>query len=266
MAVMSPIMNVMMRAAEKAGRNATRDFNEVENLQVSRKGPADFVTAADKRAEEILYEELKKARPDYSFLMEESGETKGSDTENRWIIDPIDGTHNYMHGIPHWCISIALESKGKIEAGLVYDPIKEEMFRAERSSGAFLGRYKRLRVSNRSDHESAIVAFGTPSMIPERQTQFLKELNTVSTKMPMIRRYGAAALDLCYVAAGRIDGYWERNLKPWDCAAGNLIVKEAGGFVTSIENEDNPTYSKNLVAGNGDIHASLRKTLKEISK
>jgi len=266
MAAMSPIMTVMMRAAEKAGRNATRDFNEVENLQVSRKGPADFVTAADKRAEEIIFEELKKARPDYSFLMEESGETKGGDPENRWIVDPIDGTHNYMHGIPHWCISIALESKGRIEAGIVYDPIKEEMFRAERSGGAFLGRYKRLRVSNRNEHESAIVAFGTPSTIPERQTQFLTELTAVSNRMPMIRRYGAAALDLCYVAAGRVDGYWERNLKPWDCAAATLIVKEAGGFVTSIDNEDNPIYSKNLVSGNNAIHADLRKILKDTRK
>ncbi len=262
---MSPIMNVMMRAAEKAGRGLTRDFNEVENLQVSRKGPADFVTAADKRAEEVIFEELKKARPDYSFLMEEAGEVKGSDTENRWIIDPLDGTHNYMHGIPHWCVSIALESKGKIEAAIVYDPIKEEMFRAERSSGAFLGRYKRLRVSSRNDLESAVVAFGTPVFDPIRQEQFLKELTAVSTKMPMIRRYGAAALDLCYVAAGRMDGYWERNLKPWDCAAGYLIVKEAGGFVNSIKNDDNPIYSKNLVSGNNDIYTLLRKTLKDVS-
>lgn len=266
MATYSPIMTVMMRAAEKAGRNATRDFNEVENLQVSRKGPADFVTAADKRAEEIIYEELKKARPDYSFLMEESGEIKGSDTENRWIVDPIDGTHNYMHGIPHWCISIALESKGKIEAALIYDPIKEEMFRAERSSGAFLGRYKRLRVSGRTDYESAVVAFGgTPVGNLEKRALFFKEFSAVSTKLPMVRRYGAAALDLCYVAAGRIDGYWERNLKPWDCAAGYLIVKEAGGFVNSINNEDNPIYSKSLVAGNNDIYEILRKTLKDVS-
>lgn len=263
MAATSPIMTIMMRAAEKAGRALTRDFNEVENLQVSRKGPADFVTAADKRAEEIIYEELKKARPDYSFLMEESGEIKGSDSEHRWIIDPLDGTHNYMHGIPHWCVSIALEHKGRVEAAVVYDPIKEEMFRAERSGGAFLGRHRRIRVSNRNDLESAIVAMGTAYLEPTKQQQYMKEVSAVSSKMPMVRRYGAAALDLSYIAAGRIDGYWERGLKPWDSAAGYLIVKEAGGFVNSIANEDNPIYSKNLVAGNNEIFNALRKTLKE---
>lgn len=263
MAATSPIMTIMMRAAEKAGRSATRDFNEIENLQVSRKGPADFVTAADKRAEEIIYEELKKARPDYSFLMEESGEVKGSDAEHRWIIDPIDGTHNFMHGLPHWCISIALEHKGRIEAGVVYDPIKEEMFRAERSSGAFLGRHRRIRVSNRNSMESAIISTGYGGLDPKRHQQFINETKVVTSVAPMIRRLGAAALDLSYIAAGRIDGYWERGLKPWDAAAGYLIVKESGGFVGSIDNEDNPIYSKNLVAGNDHVFNALRKTLKE---
>ena len=265
MSTTSPIMNIMIRAAEKAGRSLTRDFGEVENLQVSRKGPADFVTAADTRAEEIIFEELKKARPDYSFLMEESGAVKGEDAENIWIVDPLDGTHNFMHGLPHWCVSIALESKGRIEAGVIYDPIKEEIFRAERSSGAFIGR-KRLRVSGRSDLESSMIAFGDAYLDAEKQKIYINELNAVTSVAPLGRGYGAAALDLCYVAAGRLDGYWERDLKPWDAAAGLLIVKEAGGFVTSIDNEDNPVYSGNLVAGNQNIYASLRKILKQTTK
>jgi myo-inositol-1(or 4)-monophosphatase len=262
MAAISPIMTVMIRAAEKAGRNLTRDFGEVENLQVSRKGPADFVTAADKRAEEIIFEELKNARPSYSFLMEESGEVKGQDTENRWIIDPLDGTHNFMHGLPHWCVSIALESKGRIEAGVVYDPIKEEIFRAERSSGAFVNG-KRIRVSGRNQLESACIGFGSAHMDKEKQAKYIAELNAVSNVSPMVRRFGAGALDLCYVAAGRLDGYWERGLKPWDVAAGMLITKEAGGFVTSIDDESNVTYSGNLVSGNASVYKDLRSILRK---
>lgn len=262
MAAVSPIVNIMIRAAERAGRSLTRDFGEVENLQVSRKGPADFVTAADKRAEEIIFEELKKARPDYSFLMEESGETKGSDSDNRWIVDPLDGTHNFMHGIPHWCVSIALESKGRIEAGVIYDPIKEEIFRAERSGGAFVNG-TRCRVSGRNQLESAIVSTGYGWPTKEKHAVFMKEFDTVVAVAPMIRRFGAAALDLAYVAAGRNDGFWERGLKPWDAAAGFLIVKEAGGFVTSIDDEANPIYSKNIVAGNQSVHNDLRQILKK---
>ncbi len=261
----SPLMNIMIRAAEKAGRNLTRDFGEVENLQVSRKGPADFVTAADKRAEEIIFEELKKARPDYSFLMEESGSVKGANEDHKWIIDPLDGTHNFMHGIPHWCVSIALETKGRIEAALIYDPIKEEIFRAERSNGAFVNG-KRLRVSNRSDLESSTIAFGSAHIDAVKQQTFINELNTVSSVAPMVRRFGAAALDLSYVAAGRFDGYWERGIKPWDVAAGILILKEAGGFVTSIDDETNPVYSRQIVAGNQNIYNHLRKTLRETAK
>ncbi|HPD82433.1 MAG: inositol monophosphatase family protein [Alphaproteobacteria bacterium] len=261
MAALSPIMTVMVRAAEKAGRNLTRDFGEVENLQVSRKGPADFVTAADKRAEEIIFEELKKARPDYSFLMEESGEVKGNDGENRWIIDPLDGTHNFMHGLPHWCVSIALESKGRIEAGVIYDPIKEEVFRAERSGGAFVNG-TRMRVSGRNQLESATIGFGSAYLDKAKQAKFMAELNAVSSVAPMVRRFGAAALDLSYVAAGRLDGFWERGLKPWDAAAGVLMVKESGGFVSSIDNEDNVVYSQNLVSGNQSVYSDLRKILK----
>lgn len=265
MAALSPLMTVITRTAEKAGRTLVRDFGEVENLQVSRKGPADFVTAADKRSEEIIFEELKKVYPKHSFMMEESGEVKGEDPDHIWIIDPLDGTHNFMHGLPHWCISIALEVKGRIEAGVVYDPVKDEMFRAERSGGAFCGR-KRLRVSNRQDMESAMIAHGSARANPEEQKTFIREVAAVSAQSTMIRRLGAAALELSYVAAGRLDGYWERNLKPWDAAAGYLIAKEAGAFVTSIENEENPIYSKNLIAGNQEIHKQVRKILRDLGK
>jgi myo-inositol-1(or 4)-monophosphatase len=251
----------MIKAAEKAGRSLTRDFGEVENLQVSRKGPSDFVTAADKRAEEIIFEELKKAKPSYSFLMEEGGAVKGNDEDHLWIIDPLDGTHNFMHGVPHWCVSIALSVKGRIEAGVVYDPIKEEVFHAERSGGAFT-RGKRLRVSGRSDMESAMIAYGGF----QYNKHGLKEVGSISAQAPFTRRYGAAALDLCYVAAGRFDAYWERGLKPWDVAAGYLIVKESGGFVTSIDNQDDPIYSGNIVAGNEAIYSNIHKILKDISK
>lgn len=266
MAANSPLMTIMMRAAEKAGRSLTRDFGEVENLQVSRKGPADFVTAADKRAEEIIFEELKKARPDYSFMMEEGGIVKGKNEDNVWIIDPLDGTHNFMHGIPHWCVSIALESKGRIEAGVVYDPIKEEMFVSERSGGAFLNGKKRLRTSSRNNLEASSIAIGYAKPTIEKQRTFITELNEVLIQTPMVRRFGSAALDLCYVAAGRLDGYWERGVSSWDVAAGYLILKESGGFVTSIDDETNPVHSGQIIAGNQSVHTHLRKTLRGATK
>ena len=253
-------MTIMIRAAEKASRALLRDFNEVENLQISKKGPADFVTAADKRSEKIIFEELQKVKPDWSFMMEESGQVKGNDPDHVWIIDPLDGTHNFMHGVPHWCISIGLERKGEIIAGLVYDCAKDEMFTAEKGGGAFL-RNRRLRVSGRRDLESSMINFGQPFGTKENRERFFKEQIAVN-EVAMVRRFAAAALDLCYVAAGRIDGYWERNLKPWDAAAGYLIVKEAGGVVTSIENDDNPVYSGSLVAGNPQVHSEIRKIVK----
>ncbi len=261
----SPLMNIMIRAAEKAARSLVRDFGEVEQLQVSRKGPADFVTAADKRSEEIIFEELKKVRPDFSFMMEESGEIKGKDTDNVWIIDPLDGTHNFMHGIPHWCISIALESKGRVDAGLVYDPVKDEMFCAERSGGAFV-RGKRMRVSGRTSLESAVIAFGSAQLDKDKQGIYLSEVKAVSSIAPMVRRFGVAALDLCYVAAGRVEGYWERDIHPWDVAAGVLMVKEAGGFVTSIDNQDNPVHSGNIIAGNQSVYSDIRKLVRKSVK
>lgn len=262
MAVQSPIMTVMVRAAEKASRALLRDFNEVENLQISRKGPGDFVTAADKKAEKTIFEELQKAKPSFSFLMEESGQIVGEDRDNVWIIDPLDGTHNFMHGIPHWAISIALEHKGTVVAGLIYDCAKDEMFTAEKGAGAW-HRNKRLRISGRNSLEQCMVNFGQPYGSQEDRQRFFKEQMAVS-RVCMVRRMGSAALDLAYVAAGRLDGYWERNLKAWDAAAGVLIVKEAGGFVTSIDNDDNPVHSANLIAGNQQVHSDIRKILKSV--
>lgn len=259
MPALSPIMTVMIRAAEKAARSLLRDFNEVENLQVSRKGPGDFVTAADKRSEEIIFGELQKARPDFSFMMEESGQVKGADPDHVWIIDPLDGTHNFMHGIPHWSISIALEQKGQIVAGLVHDCTKDEMFTAEKGGGAFL-RNRRLRVSGRTNLESAMINYGQAQGDKATRDLFYKEVRAISD-VAMVRRYASAALDLSYVAAGRLDGYWERNIKPWDVAAGVLLVREAGGAVSSIDNDDNPVHSGNIVSGNQQVYRDIRKIL-----
>lgn len=258
----SPIMTMMIRAAEKAAKGLLRDFNEVEHLQISRKGPGDFVTAADKRSEEVIFAELQKARPDYSFMMEETGQVKGKDADNVWIIDPLDGTHNFMHGVPHWSISIALEHKGQIMAGLVFDPTKDELFTAEKGTGAWL-RNKRLRVSGRSNLEQCMINYGQPVQNKEAKEIFYRELQAVQS-YAMVRRFASAALDMSYVAAGRIDAYWERGIKPWDVAAGVLIVKEAGGFVSSIDNDDNPVCSGNLVTGNPQVHSDLRKILKTL--
>ncbi|MCK5284363.1 MAG: inositol monophosphatase [Alphaproteobacteria bacterium] len=263
MAVLTtPNLNVMIRAAEKASRSLIRDFGEVENLQVSTKGPGDFVSAADRRAEEIIFEELKKARPDFGFLMEESGKIEGKNPDNRWIVDPLDGTTNFLHGIPHWAISIALETRGEIIAGVVYDPIKDEIFHAEKGLGAFMRR-SRLRVSGRSDLMQATIATGAPRNSKESREQFFKEYNAVMNITPSLRRFGAAALDLSYVAAGRCEAFWERELKSWDVAAGWLIVKEAGGFVCDIDNDrNNPVETGNILAANGTLYDDIKKVLK----
>ena len=261
----SPILNVMMKAAEKAARSLLRDFGEVEQLQVSRKGPADFVTAADKRAEEIIFEELQKSHGRYSFLMEESGAVKGEEEDHVWIIDPLDGTHNFMHGIPHWAISIALEKHGEVQAGIVYDPVKDEMFRAEKGTGAFV-KNKRLRASGRSNLEMCTFAIGNPTQNPEHRARYLREVDNVCIQSPMIRRMGAAALDLCYVAGGRLDGYWERGVKAWDIAAGCLIVRESGGLVSTIDTRENPVHKNQVLAANTQISEELRKLVKDASK
>jgi myo-inositol-1(or 4)-monophosphatase len=259
---LSANMNVMLRAAEKASKSLIRDFGEVEQLQVSMKGPGDFVSAADMRAEKIIFEELQKARPDFGFLMEENGEVKGKDTENRWIIDPLDGTANFLHGIPYWAISIALEHKGEIVAGLIYDPITDEMFRAEKGDGAFM-RNKRLRVSGRRDLDVSVIVGGTPGKRPERpdMATYKNQVDNIFRSGAGYRRNCSAALDLAYVAAGRYDAYWEANLKPWDVAAGFLIVKEAGGYASTLNGKGDPIFGGDMFATNGNLTEPVRKLL-----
>ncbi len=264
MAVQTPIMNIMMRASEKAARSLLRDFNEVEHLQVSQKGPGDFVSAADRRAEEIIFGELRKLRPDYSFLMEENGSIKGEDLDYRWIIDPLDGTTNFLHGIPHWAISIALEHKGEIIAGLIHDPVKDEVFHAEKGKGSFMRR-RRLRVSGRGELINSIIATGSPCRTKKQIEKFNAEYEAVLTLTSGLRRFGAAALDLAYVAAGRYDAFWERNLKPWDVAAGVMIVKEAGGFISDIDDiRKNPVDTGNILAANSGLFDSVGKILRSV--
>ncbi|MGH1378320.1 MAG: inositol monophosphatase family protein [Alphaproteobacteria bacterium] len=265
MAIQTPVMNVMMRASEKAARSLLRDFNEVEHLQVSQKGPGDFVSAADRRSEEIIFEELKKLRPDYSFLMEESGAVAGKDSEYRWIIDPLDGTTNFLHGIPHWAISIALEHKGQIIAGLIHDPVKDEIFHAEKGTGAFMMRRSRLRVSGRNELMNATIATGAPRRSQAQRSKFIAEYSAMQSVAPGLRRFGAAALDMAYVAAGRYEGFWERDLKAWDIAAGVLIVKEAGGFISDIDDiRKNPVDTGNILATNEQLFDPIGRVLKAV--
>jgi len=252
----SAILNVMVAAATKAARGLARDFGEVENLQVSRKGPADFVSAADHRAEEIIRAELERARPGYGFLMEESGETKGRDRQHRWIVDPLDGTTNFLHGIPQFAISIALERQGRLSAAIVYDPISDELFAAERGGGAFVND-RRLRVSGRQNLADAVVATGLPFKGHGDHPAHLKELSAIMPAVAGVRRFGAAALDLAWVAAGRFDGFWEHDLSPWDMAAGLLLIREAGGFATDLTGGDAIFQSGGIVAGNEAIHRQL---------
>jgi myo-inositol-1(or 4)-monophosphatase len=262
MAKRSALITVMMRAAEKAARRMKRDFGEVENLQVSKKGPADFVSAADLRAERILREELEHARPGYGFLMEESGASQGSgDGERRWIVDPLDGTTNFLHGLPHFAISIALEERGELVAGVIYDPIKDETFAAEKGIGAYLND-RRIRVSSRTRMDEALIGTGTPFKGHGDAPTFLAETNAVMGETAGIRRWGTASLDLAYVAAGRLDGFWERELAPWDIAAGIVIVREAGGFVTEIDGRAIRADSPSILAGNDALHQVLVKLLR----
>ena len=266
MAVRSATINVMTRAADKAARRLKRDFGEVENLQVSRKGPADFVSAADLRAEQILRQELGHARPDHAFLMEESGSSPApvpgaGGMQRRWIVDPLDGTTNFLHGLPHFAISIALEERGEIIAGVIYDPIKEEMFWAEKGAGAYLND-RRIRVSGRRTLEAALVATGAPFKGHGDAPQFLAELDAVMAATAGMRRWGAAALDLAYVAAGRYDGFWERQLSAWDTAAGLILVREAGGYVSEIDGAPFHLESPSILAANDALHPAMVALLK----
>lgn len=257
----SALMQVMQRAAHKAGRALNRDFGEIEHLQIARKGPADFVTAADRRAEDIIYEELNEKRPGYGFLMEERGEVVGTDKTHRWIVDPLDGTLNYMHGQPHFAVSIALERLGEIVAGVVYNPANDEMFHAEKGFGAWVNG-RRLRVAARSELHDAVVATGMPFRGKKGHAQFLKELHQMMAASAGIRRNGAASLDLAWVAAGRFDAFWERGLKAWDIAAGMILVREAGGFIEELDGGDDVLTSGNIAAGNDDMLVRLMEKLK----
>lgn len=252
----SALWNVMTEAARKAARALRRDFGEVEQLQVSSKGPSDFVSAADLKAEKTLRTELQKARPRFGFLMEETGEIQAEDGKHRWIIDPIDGTTNFLHGIPHFAISIALEMEGDIIAGLVYNPIVEEMFYAEKGKGAFLNDH-RLRVSARNKMSEAVIATGIPFHGRPGHEPFLKQLGRVMQAAAGVRRMGTASLDLAYVAAGRYEGFWETGLQPWDIAAGVLLVREAGGFVTDFKGEKDVLGTGNVVAANAKLHKQI---------
>jgi myo-inositol-1(or 4)-monophosphatase len=257
----SALLNVMTAAARKAGRSLKRDFGEVEHLQVSLKGPANFVTAADRRTEEMLQAELTKARPGYGFLGEEGGPKAGADKSHCWIVDPLDGTTNFLHGIPQFAISIALERDGVIVAGIIYNPANEELFTAERGKGAFLND-QRLRVAARRRMEDAVVACGLPHIGRGDLGLFRKEIAAVQERVAGLRRFGAAALDLAWVAAGRFDAYWERELSPWDMAAGILMVREAGGFATDLDGGDAIFAKKQIIAGNEFIHKQLLDALK----
>jgi myo-inositol-1(or 4)-monophosphatase len=264
MASRSAIINVMARAAEKAARGLIRDFGEVEHLQVSRKGPADFVSTADTKAEQILKAELQKARPDFGFLLEEGGGFTGKDASTRWIVDPLDGTTNFLHGLPFWSISIALEKEGEIVAGIVYEPVRDEMFWAEKGAGAW-NNHQRLRVSGRRKLDESVIATGLPFKGRGNHADYLPQLQAVMAETAGVRRFGSAALDLAYVAAGRFDGYWESHVQPWDVAAGLLMVSEAGGFVSEIAGGRNPYAGESVLAANSHLHLLLGKVLRDAS-
>jgi len=261
----SAVLNVMIKAARRAGRSLKRDLGEVEQLQVSPKGPRNFVTAADHRAEAILREELTKARPDYGFLGEEGGAHPGTDKTHRWIVDPLDGTTNFLHGIPHFAIAIALERSGAIVAGLIYNPANDEMFVAERGKGAFLND-RRIRVAARQRLADAVVGCGLPHYGRGDLALARSEIAAAQRAFAGLRRYGAATLDLAWVAAGRLDAFWERDLSPWDLAAGSLVVREAGGFLSDLDGGDAILSKGNVVAGNETMHRELLRLLREAAK
>jgi myo-inositol-1(or 4)-monophosphatase len=268
----SGMIRVMERAARKAGQRLRRDFGEVEHLQVSRKGTADFVSRADQQSERTLWEELRAARPDWGFVLEEGGVIEGDPTKPRWIIDPLDGTTNFLHGIPHFAISIAAQEPaydgkgpagdgwGDVIAGLVYQPITDESFWAEKARGAWL-QDRRLRVSGRRHLDESLIATGIPFAGHGDSVEWQKIYAAFGPEVAGIRRFGAAALDLAWVAAGRYEGFWESNLKPWDTAAGCLLVREAGGFVSNYRGVSLPICDTEVLAGNDALHSRLHKLL-----
>lgn len=268
LSALSPNLNVMIKAVQKAGRSLMRDFGEVEHLQVSRKGAADFVSAADMNSERILRAFLKEARPRYGFLMEESGVVAGADTSHHWVIDPLDGTMNFLHGIAHFSVSLALREDNEIIAGVVYNPVTNELYYAEKGGGAwsmtFSGNY-RLRVSGRRNFNESVVATGIPHLGHGHAETFIEQLKPMMALTGGVRRMGAASLDLAYVAAGKLDCFWEEDLKPWDVAAGVLLVKEAGGHVCTLDGDEKTKTvleGKSIVAANDNLYAPFMRLLK----
>lgn len=256
MALRSALINVMTAAAMKAARGLLRDFGEVEQLQVSLKGPADFVSAADHKSEATIRAELKKARPRYGFLLEERGPEEGEDTSNRWLVDPLDGTTNFLHGIPQFCISIALERDSRLFAGVIYDPVRDEMFWAEDGAGAYCNG-RRLRVAVRKHVRDAVVVTGIPHRGRAGKQGYVGQLRAMMEESSGIRRFGSAALDLAWVAAGRLDAYWEQGLKPWDLAAGLVLVRESGGISTEVGGGDGMLSSGSILCANPALHAEM---------
>jgi myo-inositol-1(or 4)-monophosphatase len=257
----SALLKVMSDAARKAARGLNRDFGELAELQVARKAPADFVSAADLKAEQTLFEALSKARPGYSFLGEERGMVEGTDKTHTWVVDPLDGTTNFLHAIPHFAINIALQREGQIVAAVTYNPAANELFWAEKGKGCFVND-KRLRVAARTRLDESVLATGIPFLGHGQHARFLKELHQISQRVAGVRRFGSAALDLAWVAAGRYDGYWERDLKSWDIAAGLLMVTEAGGKVTDADGGQDMLTAGSICAGNLDIHPLMLERLR----
>ena len=261
MSTQSALLKVMSDAARKAARGLNRDFGELAELQVAKKAPADFVSAADLKAEQVLFEELSKARPGYSFHGEERGMIQGTDKTHTWIVDPLDGTTNFLHAIPHFAINIALVRDGAVVAAVTHNPATNETFWAEKGKGAFVND-KRLRVAARTRLEEAVLATGIPFLGHGQHARFLKELHQVSQKVAGVRRFGSAALDLAWVAAGRFDGYWERDLQPWDTAAGLLLIAEAGGKVSDADGGEEVLATGSICAGNQQIHTLVLERLR----
>jgi myo-inositol-1(or 4)-monophosphatase len=253
----SPLVTVMINAARKAARGLNRDFSELDNLPTKRKGAADFVTAADHRAEQTLFEELSKGRPKYGFLMEERGEIAGVDSSNRWVVDPLDGTTNFLHGLPQFAISICVERDRQPYAGVIYNPVTDELYWAEKGEGAFMNE-KRLRVSDRKALDECLFATGLPFKGRPGRDRALKEVDRVLEETAGVRRFGSAALDLAFVAAGRYDAYWERDLNPWDVGAGIVLVREAGGTVSEIGGGAYPMHNGSILAANAEIFDRAR--------
>jgi len=260
----SALLNVMVSAAIKAGKSLARDFNEVENLQVSRKGPADFVSKADLRAEQIVHDELRKARPTYAFLMEEGGQISGTDGQHTWIIDPLDGTTNFLHGIPLFAVAIALQRGEEIVASVIYNPVMDELYTAEKGGGAWLADTKRLRVASRRHLSDAVVSTGIKTQGTGNDTLQLRQLANINPAVAGIRRSGSISVDMAWLAAGRFDALWEAGLAPWDVAPGLLMVKEAGGLVSDFAGQPGSVWNGQIVAGNETLHGALLKTLRTI--